>query len=1309
MRRVHTVVDGDTLFGLALKFYGDGNKSGIIAQASGIRDPNLIFPGQVLQIPDLEPAPSPPPEPSPQPAPAPQPESPPQPIDFRLLRPADLVNLQCTAIGCRITSDEAPPGGPTTTHTVVPGDTLWDLAQRFYGDPWLFPLIAAASHIPNPNLIFPGQVLVIPPRPAPPASAPPTVYTVVPGDTLWDIASRFYGNPFRYPEIAAANRIPNPDLIFPDQRLVIPGLPGPAPDPAPSTGTRLVAVSEGAHLIVRFGVQNIFEQAKDRTDPRALARAANDSRVVFELPKGTETPFTVAGILHTLTTLSLRVPPLAIPPLKDGEKRPPEASVGTTAPAADQTAIEAPYRLIISPDVTEGFTHAAEAASAPGDSSRVELWHSRLGVREFVEGKFTGIDEAAAKHVRAVFARDDVQPESTEDFIGSLKRNDRPKIVRQSADPTVEHVAGQRIEPVPFDVERLYLSSLGAWLDWRVAWPRAIGDELAAYRHLATLGRDSYVRVETPIYLFPFGHRGTYVTVTERKIEVSNDDQAAYLSQRDFIVLREHTRTYSEEQSRQMPFTSISIDPIVSPDLEPVEKPATPDVFIPHVKGVPYRWKVTGIDHAGREITMMTPLVAVPRGHHLDTADHVGALGKWNKLLTGSDDGLQANGTIDVGGVEVAFAKPKNRDDPGDTTLRTQYIDFTGVAAEDTSTPSMPRAHVTIPALAAINKVGGPVPVKYHGLLPDGRAEMGTYVDKGFDPDTNKGQLFLVLEDENKLDFAGGSDRGGGFIEPSVAVNAISRTQGAVGDKGEAAGGIKDGQFNAEAFLGTALPKLFGLFDLNEILTPGTLAQAPKLITEQLDLIGSVASEYSNLLKGLEQARTILDKDIAVTETPGAKQRLQDVRAQVQQALDALAGNPVQPLLTALASGVPADAAGPAGQILGALNAIEAVRSNRFLPAYLRALIERPYRAVEGALKTAQDATKLANALQSAVNGSTIRYEWNPPITGWPKENQVFIPEKGVFIPEESDGLAIAVEIRTSKDGEPQSDVSAQLRNFKLQLLPGEPLMAMTFSRIGFRVSTGGKPEVDVQFDGMEFLGPLGFIEKLRQVIPFDGFADPPYVDINTEGATAGFDLALPSVAVGVFTLENISLAADCRVPFLGEAVTVGFGFCTKESPFRLTVMAIGGGGWVGIRLAPKGLVMLEVGLEAGAALSLDFGVASGSVSVMIGVYLRLEDERGQLTAFFRIRGEVEVLGIASASITLEMSLTYDFPSGKLIGRASLRVEVEVLFFSASVEITCERKLATRDSDPSLADIMPPDQGGQAIWDQYFSSFAIGA
>jgi nucleoid-associated protein YgaU len=44
-------------------------------------------------------------------------------------------------------------------------------------------------------------------------------YVVREGDTLWSIARRFTGNPFNYPRIAGENRIADPDLIFPGQRI----------------------------------------------------------------------------------------------------------------------------------------------------------------------------------------------------------------------------------------------------------------------------------------------------------------------------------------------------------------------------------------------------------------------------------------------------------------------------------------------------------------------------------------------------------------------------------------------------------------------------------------------------------------------------------------------------------------------------------------------------------------------------------------------------------------------------------------------------------------------------------------------------------------------------------------------------------------------------------------------------------------------------------------------------------------------------------------------------------------------------------
>ncbi|WP_067698136.1 LysM peptidoglycan-binding domain-containing protein [Nocardia jejuensis] len=59
------------------------------------------------------------------------------------------------------------------------------------------------------------------PPPPPPAPAAQT-YTVEPGDTLWAIAERFYGDGNRYQEIANASGIDNPDLINPGQVLTIP-------------------------------------------------------------------------------------------------------------------------------------------------------------------------------------------------------------------------------------------------------------------------------------------------------------------------------------------------------------------------------------------------------------------------------------------------------------------------------------------------------------------------------------------------------------------------------------------------------------------------------------------------------------------------------------------------------------------------------------------------------------------------------------------------------------------------------------------------------------------------------------------------------------------------------------------------------------------------------------------------------------------------------------------------------------------------------------------------------------------------------
>jgi hypothetical protein len=67
-------------------------------------------------------------------------------------------------------------------------------------------------------LILPGLAL---------AQQSQGTHTVIRDDTLWDLSERYYSNPFEWRLIWEANRtvIDDPNLIYPDQVLTIPGLP----------------------------------------------------------------------------------------------------------------------------------------------------------------------------------------------------------------------------------------------------------------------------------------------------------------------------------------------------------------------------------------------------------------------------------------------------------------------------------------------------------------------------------------------------------------------------------------------------------------------------------------------------------------------------------------------------------------------------------------------------------------------------------------------------------------------------------------------------------------------------------------------------------------------------------------------------------------------------------------------------------------------------------------------------------------------------------------------------------------------------
>jgi LysM repeat protein len=120
-------------------------------------------------------------------------------------------------------------------HVVRPGENLTQIARR-YGT--TVSAIVQTNRLWNPNLIYTGQVLLIPVSCAtpPPSTSCTAIHVVKRGEYLKVIAIR-YGTTVTV--LVRLNNIRNPNLIYPGQRLKVPiKCAGPTPQPTPPSPTK---------------------------------------------------------------------------------------------------------------------------------------------------------------------------------------------------------------------------------------------------------------------------------------------------------------------------------------------------------------------------------------------------------------------------------------------------------------------------------------------------------------------------------------------------------------------------------------------------------------------------------------------------------------------------------------------------------------------------------------------------------------------------------------------------------------------------------------------------------------------------------------------------------------------------------------------------------------------------------------------------------------------------------------------------------------------------------------------------------------
>jgi hypothetical protein len=965
-------------------------------------------------------------------------------------------------------------------------------------------------------------------------------------------------------------------------------------------------------------------------------------------------------------------------------------------PSPEHTSIELPYRLIVSPTKDATWFHDAAPVTSE-TTNRTELWHTRLGVVvPDVDGPRRTEEERPERVIRAVWTRDVPPPQtpvpqsdgtdpfpdaipghSTSDpFRASLDAFDRHNIVHLSSNFALDEAGaspGTPYEPQPVAVRNLMLSSLGGWLDSRGAWdfPQPYGLSVEEWRHRATMGRDHYVRVVYAGHLLPFGHRTSLIKISERKVHEDRPGDPAFLRQRMYLVVREPIRSYLQtgwmkgiaHLDHMWPFETVRITNLVSPNLDMPEghdiANAYQSCFWPYVGGHPHLFNVVATDRDGNPVHLSVPAIFVDKGE-TDKPFDPGSVGEAIEEYNAAPDGGRV---VDAGGQKIAFADPSQ---PNDTafavetiTIGAEYPDSPAYDDLAWSTPRyvpvMRRVSIRVPAMQRIAKTSQAASMVYAPAYLEDEGE--------FSPN-NKGEVFLAADGDPtlKVAFSTQGDRSGGLMTPDLSLGGLSRVTGPVSGKDLSA--AVQAKFDPKAWFGQILDaKLFGAFTLASILDPNVTFDAPAQVPR---FMGGAANLVETLLSGLDQ----LVHDAASLSTG----QLQALQNDIDAFSTSVRGGTLPPLPSSVTNLEGSPPGGPGQQ---------AVVRQRV--AAIGAAANKLGSDVVAAYAKGEDLPQIGSG----------RLEWRPKLQADPKS--IFSPGAMVLSVEATDALG--------GGGEGRFTVTAAIEGCSLDL----GVIALQFGHIVLTIRDGHKPDVDVAFDGdgVVFKDELAFVQTLRDLIPFAGFSDPPQIDVSPEGISAGFSMGLPDLAVGVFTLQNLSLGAGFLVPFVGPPMGVWFRFCERENPAILTVMCFGGGGFLGVTVNADGLHILEAALEFGAAIAVNFGVAAGGVSAMGGIYFKIEGSDVTLTGYFRLRGEVEALGIVSVSLELYIDLTYESADNKCVGTASISLEIEVAMFSTTIKITATKKFAGAGNDPTFRELMDVQADGTSEdWDLYCGAFA---
>lgn len=342
--------------------------------------------------------------------------------------------------------------------------------------------------------------------------------------------------------------------------------------------------------------------------------------------------------------------------------------------------------------------------------------------------------------------------------------------------------------------------------------------------------------------------------------------------------------------------------------------------------------------------------------------------------------------------------------------------------------------------------------------------------------------------------------------------------------------------------------------------------------------------------------------------------------------------------------------------------------------------------AVEEASEASAKCLKVLRAdLASSIPQELhIDYEWRPAL----KSTNLFEAQRhavpATFVIRTSVQKHLGADLAAGEVSRgPEIHLTAELKDFTLHLVPQARFLKVGFQEAIVNVEPGKAPKISVKLGGVELEGSLSFLKKLQDFLSPD---TGPFLELPGDFIKAGFRFSIPAVTLGGLNLSQLGLEIATKLPFNGDPMEAVFQLCSRRRPFLVSVGILGGGGFFGLGVTPRGLKYLEGAIEFGGVLQIDVaGIVHGDAYILAGIYFYASGFETKLSGYVRAGGCLRILGLVTVTLEIYLGLGYERRGGTCyaVGVAQVSVEVEILFFSETVSFEYRKEFEGSRQDTS--------------------------